>query len=399
MKSIVVVGASLAGLRAVETLRRLGFEGRLTWIGAETHAPYDRPPLSKEILRGDWEPERTALRRDGQGDLALDLRLGVRATGLDLGRREVELDSGERVPFDGLLVATGASPRRLPGSDGLAGVHVLRSLDDALALRAELERGPRVVVVGAGFIGAEVAAACRHRGLDVCMLEALPVPLAPVVGKEMGEVCAALQRDHGVELRCGVGVAGLEGAGRVECVRLADGSSVEADAVVVGIGVRPETAWLEGSGLELADGVVCDASCAAAAPGVVAAGDVARWHNPLYGESMRVEHWTNAVEQGVHAAERLLAGPGGARPFAPAPLFWSDQYGVKIQFTGRARPDDEVRIVHGRVEESRFVALYGRAGRLVGAFAMRRPRQLMGYRRMVREGASWGEALAQAAQS
>ncbi len=399
LRTIAVVGGSLAGLRAVETLRRDGYDGALIWIGAERHLPYDRPPLSKEILRGDWEAEKTALRKKGFEELALDLRLGRRALALDPAARTLELDRGECVGYDGLIIATGATPRRLPGVPELEGVHLLRTLDDSMLIRSELEKRPRVVVVGAGFIGAEVAASCRARGLEVTLIEPLPVPLLRGLGRAMGEVCAELHRSHGVDLRCGLNVAGFDGADRVERVRLSDGRACEADLVVVGIGVLPETGWLSTSGLALEDGVVCDATCATTAPGVVAAGDVARWYNPLFGESMRVEHWTNAVEQGAAAAKRLLAGPDAAEPFAPVPLFWSDQYDVKIQFAGRMRADDEFRVVHGSIEERRFVALYGREGRLVGSLAFNRPRQLMGYRQLISQRISWDDALAHAAKS
>ena len=397
MDTIVVVGGSLAGLRGAEALRRFGFEGRLVLVGEESHQPYDRPPLSKEILRGDREPGQIALSKPESFDaLDLDLRLGRRAEALDISGRSVTLDDGEELRFDGLLIATGASPRHLPGTSDLAGIHVLRTLDDSLAIRAALEQGPRVAVVGAGFIGAEVAASCRARGLDVAMIEALPLPLANAVGKEVGEVIAAVHRDHGVNLRLGVGVEGFEGSERVERVRLADGSAVHADLVVLGIGVTPSTGWLESSGLALDDGVVCDERCATAAEGIVAAGDVARWHNPLFGESMRTEHWTNAVEQSNAAAERLLKGAEAVEPFAPVPFVWSDQYDRKIQFAGRFGPEDEVRIVHGSTEQRRFVALYGRQGRLVGAIAMNRIRQLMALRRKLHQGIGFDEAVAEA---
>ncbi len=395
LASIAVVGGSLAGIRGAQALRRLGFDGRLVLVGAEPHRPYDRPPLSKELLRGEREPEQIALTRPESFDaLALELRLGTRALSLDLQARELALAGGERVRFDGLLIATGARPRALPGAPPLAGVHVLRSLDDCLALRAELERAPRVAVVGAGFIGAEVAASCRARGLEVSLLEALPAPLDAAVPNAIGQVVASEHRDRGVDLRCGVRVAALEGGARVERVRLADGSSLAADVVVVGIGVTPETQWLEGSGLELGDGVVCDATLATRAPGVVAAGDVARWTHPRFGESMRIEHWTNAVEQGEAAAARLLAGDGGATPFAPVPFVWSDQYELKIQIAGHLHRDDQMRVVDGSLEERRFVALFGRRGRLVGAVAINRARSLMTYRRMLREETGFEEALA-----
>jgi NADPH-dependent 2,4-dienoyl-CoA reductase/sulfur reductase-like enzyme len=405
MRSVAIVGMSLAGLRAAETLRRAGFEGRITAIGAESHLPYDRPPLSKELLAGKWEPDAVVLRKQGVDDLELDWRLGRRAVSLDLAQRQVwldgtGLDDGEAISFDGLVIATGSEPRRLPASAGaheLDGVFVLRTLDDAVAIRGRLDARPKVVVVGAGFIGAEVAATCRGRGLEVTVLEALPQPMVRGLGPDIGAVCAALHRDHGVDMRLGVSVEAIEGDGRVERVRLADGAVIDADLVVVGIGVVPVTAWLEGSGLTLSDGVVCDATCLAA-PGVVVAGDAARWPNTLFdGESMRLEHWTNATEQGVAAAERLLVADDAAPPFAPVPFVWSDQYDVKIQCVGRFNAGDELHVAHGTLEERRFVALFGRAGRLVGALGFSRPRHVMQYRRMISERRSFADALEHAA--
>jgi 3-phenylpropionate/trans-cinnamate dioxygenase ferredoxin reductase subunit len=407
-RRIVVVGASLAGLRAAEELRHQGFEGTITVVGDEIREPYDRPPLSKQVLAGEWPPERTALtvmHPDGLAGLDLEWRLGVRATRLDLTSRRVLLAGEGDVPFDGLVVATGAAPRELPGTETLAGVHTLRTLDDSLAVRAALDAGVRcVVVVGAGFIGAEVAATCRNAGCDVTILEALPVPLGRALGDEMGAVMGELHRDHGVDLRVGVGVAGFEGGDRVTHVRLADDTLIDADLVVVGIGVTPNTGWLEGSGLALDDGLVCDATTRAA-PGVVAAGDVARWPSHRFGELMRVEHWDNAIAMGEHAAGRLLADlagdpaddPASTAPYDPVPWFWSDQYDRKIQLAGRSAGADEVRVVDGSTEERRFVALYRRGDRLVGVLAMNRPRPLVAYRGLIERGASWDEALGQAA--
>jgi 3-phenylpropionate/trans-cinnamate dioxygenase ferredoxin reductase subunit len=349
------------------------------------------------VLRGARDEHSIDLiKPEALAKLELELRLGQPAASLDLAARAVALVTGERLGFDGLVIATGASPRRLPGTPGLAGIHVLRTLDDCLRLRGELERSPRVVVVGAGFIGAEVAASCRQRGLEVTLLETLPFPLGAAVPAAIGETLAAVHRDAGVKLLCGVRVAGFAGEQRVEGVRLADGSLVAADVVVVGIGVAPETRWLEGSGLALGDGVLCDETLATGAPGVVAAGDVARWHNPLFGESMRIEHWTNAVEQAGAAAARLLAGPAAGKPFAPVPFVWSDQYDRKIQMAGRVGPQDEMRVVHGTLAERRFVALFGRAGRLVGALAMNRPRQLVACRKLIRDGCRFQDAVAEA---
>ncbi|MEO5840015.1 MAG: FAD/NAD(P)-binding oxidoreductase [Acidimicrobiales bacterium] len=393
-ESITIVGASLAGLRGAETLRNDGYDGRITVIGDETAVPYDRPPLSKQLLAGKWDIDRTTLYRPERlAELDLDLQLGVRATGLDLRDRSLELDGGRRQSFDALLVATGSSPRRLPGMPSLDGLFTLRTLDDSLAIRREFERGPRVVVVGAGFIGAEVAATARERGLDVTMIEALPVPLGRVLGDEMGALCAAIHRDHGVDVRLGVGVDGFDGHERVERVRLSDGSVVEADVVIVGVGVAPNTAWLEGSGLTIDNGVVCDASCLAA-PGVTAAGDVARWPNHRFDEVARVEHWDHAIEMGAHAARRLLQSDAEATAFSPVPFFWSDQYDRKIQLAGRPRPDDTIEIATGSVEERRFAALYGRAGKFVAVLGINRPRHVAQYRQLIVDGASFDDALA-----
>jgi NADPH-dependent 2,4-dienoyl-CoA reductase/sulfur reductase-like enzyme len=393
MRRIVVVGASLAGVRAAEALRAQGFEGELTLVGAEPHLPYDRPPLTKEILRGEWQADRIALRPEGYESLGLDLRLGCVAVALRPGPQAVDLSDGATILYDGLIIATGAAARRLPSAPELEGLYLMRTLDDALALRARLERRPRVVVVGAGFIGAEVASACRSLGLDVTVVEPQPAPLGRALGHEMGKTCAALQRDHGVDLRCGVGVAGVEGAGRVERVRLDDGGTVDADVVVLGIGASPATHWLSSSGLELRDGVVCDETCAAYGNEIVAAGDCARWYNPLFEAEMRVEHWSNADEQAAHAARRLLYGPGvGA--YEAVPSFWSDQFGLKIQFAGHVSPTDRVRVVEGRPEDYRFVAVYERAGRLTGVLTFRRPRRLIELSEMIAKRASVSDALA-----
>lgn len=396
--SVHIVGASLAGIRAAEALRREGFGGTIALIGDESHLPYDRPPLSKQILAGAWEPDRIALTKPEKfEDLDLDLRLSTRATAFDLGSRLLTTTGpeGERQEsVDGLLIATGARCRTLPGTHGMAGVHVLRGLDDALALRADFDRNPkRVVVVGAGFIGAEVAATARGREIPVTMVEFLPTPLGRVLGEKMGSVMADVHREHGVDLRTGVGVESINGDGAVKSVTLSDGSTVEADVVVIGIGVIPNTDWLEGSGLEIDNGVVCDATMLAA-PGVVAAGDVARWPNHRFDEVMRVEHWDNAIEQGVHAAKRLLLDESDAEAFTPVPWFWSDQYDRKIQLAGRVRADDDLEIVEGSLEERRFAALYGREGKLVGVLGFNRPRHVMRYKTMIQDGVSFADAVA-----
>ena len=337
VRNVVVVGASLAGLRAVETLRNDGFDGTITLVNAEAHLPYDRPPLSKRVLAGELEHHDIHLRKEPDyAPLDLDIRFGRMASALDPVAQTVTLDDGDVLPYDGVILATGATPRTIPGTPDLDGIYVLRTIDDSLAVRAELDKTPtRVVVVGAGFIGAEVAATARKRGLEVTILEALPVPLVRALGNHMGAACAAVHADHGVEVRTSTGVEAIEGTTRVERVRLSDGSTLDADVVVVGIGVVPNTKWLEGSGLEIRDGVVCDATLAAGPPGVYCAGDITRWPNHLFDEEMRVEHWTNAAEQGAAAASNLLLGPDNAVPYAPVPFFWSDQYDSRIQFVGR----------------------------------------------------------------
>jgi 3-phenylpropionate/trans-cinnamate dioxygenase ferredoxin reductase subunit len=401
MERVVVVGASLAGFRAAEELRERGYVGSISLVGDEPHRPYDRPPLSKQVLAGKQPPEATALAPavGSLDDLALDWHLGETATGLDLGAREVVLGGGARLGFDGLVIATGASPRHLPSTDHLAGVHTLRTLDDSIAIRAAVLAGPRrVAVVGAGFIGAEVAATCRGLGVEVTLIEALAVPLERGVGPVLGSVVADVHRDHGVDVRLGVGVVRIDGGDRAERIALTDGTELDVDLVVVGVGVAPNTGWLEASGLGIDNGVVCDETCLAV-PGVVAAGDVARWPNRRYGETMRVEHWDNAIEMGAHAARTLLAdGAGGTgEAYEPVPWFWSDQYDRKIQLAGRGAVDDEVAVVAGSVEERKFVAFFGRGGRIVGVLGMNMPAKVMRWRRLVEAGAGWQDALAEAA--
>ncbi len=394
MDRIVVIGASLAGLRAAETLRSAGFEGTITLVGDEPHRPYDRPPLSKQVLAGDWDTDRIALPGGAEGRLDVTWLLGVAAESLDLDRREVALSDGQVLAFDGLVLACGARSRTLPGEEVLDGVATLRTLDDALAIRARLDGGAqRVVVVGAGFIGAEVAASCRTLGLDVTLVEPLAQPLARVLGETVGAVVADLHREHGVDVRLGVGVDRIEGTGRVERVVLTDGSTIDADVVVVGIGVVPNVSWLEGSGLTLDNGVLCDETTLAA-PGVVAAGDVACWPNRLFDEVMRVEHWEHALDMAAFAARRLLTDDDDAEPYTPVPWFWSDQYDRKIQMAGRARPDDDLAVVAGSLEDRRFCVLYGRNGQVVGALAMNMPAQVIRYRRAIAEGLPWDDALA-----
>lgn len=381
----MIVGGSLAGLRTAQALRREGHVGAITIVSEEVHwPPYDRPPLSKQVLVGSLEPERVRLRV--ADDVDAEVFTGVRAAGLDIASRTVLLDHGEGITYDGLVVATGASPRRIRGTDALAGVYALRTVDDSLALRAALERAPRVAVVGAGFIGCEVASSCRSLGLRVTIVDLLPLPLAPL-GPRAGQAIQALHETNGVELRLGAGVSGFDGEDRVRALRLSDGTTVEADVVVVGIGVVPNTDWLKGSGLHLDDGLVCDEACLAISGDdrVVAVGDVARWDHPRYG-STRIEHWTNAGEQAAHAAKTLMHGREAVGGFAPVPYFWSDQFGTKLQFVGACRTDDEFAIVEGSIEDGRWVAAYGREGATVAALCVNWPARLAPWQALVHDG-------------
>jgi len=397
---VVVVGASLAGLRAAEMLRQHDVATSIVVVGDEVHRPYDRPPLSKKILSGEWEPDRIHLRQpDLFGDLDVEWRLGTAATELDTTARELTLADGSVLGFDGLVIATGAHPRRLAGQETFDHVHELRTLDDSLRLRSEIAAGGRrVVVIGAGFIGLEAAATAKALGNDVVVLEGATAPLIRGLGAEMGEAIADLHRARGVDVRCGVLIEGLTEDG----VRLAGGETVPADAIVVGIGVTPNTHWLEGSGLRLRDGVVCDANLNAldvsgrVVPGVFAAGDVARWPNGLFDEEMRVEHWTNAAEQGAHVATNLrhLAAGEPYEPYEPLPFFWSDQFEHRIQFLGRAAADDEVKVVAGSVADGKFLALFGRNGKLHGALGVNAPRWVMPTRKLFLDHATWDQAVA-----
>jgi NADPH-dependent 2,4-dienoyl-CoA reductase/sulfur reductase-like enzyme len=377
---VVVVGVSAAGLSAAEALRNKGYDGGLTLVGDERHLPYDRPPLSKQVLSGVWEPERVRLRDEQAiGKLGADLLLGRTAVGLDAVGRQVLLDGDDRVGFDALVIATGVAPRRLPG-DVLVGIHTVRTLDDALSLRAALLSRPRVVVVGAGFLGAEAAAVARGMGLDVTLVDPLPVPMCRQLGDRIGELVGQLHSDHGVALRMGVGVSRFVGAaGRVVAVELADGTVLDADVVVVAVGSVPAVGWLDDSGVPLGDGVECDANCQAAS-GIYAAGDVASWHNPHFDTRMRVEHRLNATEQGMAVAANLL---GAGKAFAPVPYFWSDQYDARIQAYGIFPAGADITVLHGDLASRKFVVAYGQQGTVVGVLGWNCPRELRGFRQLV----------------
>jgi NADPH-dependent 2,4-dienoyl-CoA reductase/sulfur reductase-like enzyme len=392
---VAVVGASLAGLAAAEALLESPAVGSVTLLDTEQRPPYDRPPLSKELLLGQWEPERCALAE--LADPRLSRRGGVRVTGLDPGRLTLTYADGTAQAFrGGIVIATGAVPRVLPGSR-LPGVHVLRTMDDALALRADIaaRRGARVLVVGGGFIGTEVAAACLLRGHQVTILEAQASPFAGL-GREVGAALVAPLLARGAQLIGGAAAVSLSGTDRVKAVTLEDGAMMPAEVVVLGLGVEPATDWLTGSGLDLDGGVHCDSTLSVARR-VVAAGDVARWPNRRFGEFRRIEHWDNATRQGRHAGQRLLADHGLApvRDFESVPSLWSDQLGHQIQLVGSTLGFDEVAVAHGSLRDSAFVALYRRGDQLTAALAVDKPKLLARYRRLLSRPVSWQSAVAE----
>jgi NADPH-dependent 2,4-dienoyl-CoA reductase/sulfur reductase-like enzyme len=387
--SVVIVGASAAGLSTAEALRRKGYQGRLTLLGEERHSPYDRPPLSKRLLAGEWEPERIFLRAAAALDeLNADLVLGDRAVALDSAQRAVTTSSGRVLRGDVVVVATGLRARELPGQVGTEGAHVLRTLDDALSLRADLSTARRLVVVGSGVLGAEVAATARGLGLPVTLV-GRGAPMSAQLGPLVAGVLADLHADRGVDLRLGHGVIAVDvRASRARGVRLDDGGLVPADVVVTTVGGTPATSWLEGSGLALDDGVVCDAHCRAA-DGVYAVGDVARWHHDSLGGLTRLENRTNAVEQGAAVAGDIL---GERRPYTPVPYFWTDQFDARIQVHGTPTADADVTVVEGDTARRRFVALYSRNGTVTGVLGWNMPKQARLYRGHLVEHASHDRA-------
>ena len=369
----LVVGASAAGLATVEALRRKGYTGTITLLGDEPHPPYDRPPLSKQVLSGAWDPQRAMLRtRESLASLDADLVLGDQATSLDPTTRTVHTASGRSLTADVIVIATGVRPRTLPGQGGVVGTHVLRTLDDALALRQDLRTGSRLVVVGEGVLGAEIAATARVLGCDVTMTGPQLAPMALQVGPLVADLLAELHTDHGVRLCLGVGVEGLTGEhARVTGVRLETGEVHPADVVVVAIGATPATEWLGTSGLTIDNGIVCDSRCRAA-DGIYAVGDVARWYHEQLGRLIRVENRTNATEQAAAVAAAIL---GADRPYLPVPYFWSDQYDVKVQVYGALLPGAEVEIVEGDLRDRRFVARYRSEGVVTGVLGWNMPKQ------------------------
>jgi 3-phenylpropionate/trans-cinnamate dioxygenase ferredoxin reductase subunit len=358
--TFAIVGAGMAGGKAVETLRDEGFDGRVVLVGAEPERPYERPPLSKDYLRGEQERAKVYLQEEGwYAEHDVELRTGVTVERLDLAQRSVVLTGGESIAYDALLLATGAEPRRppIPGAD-LDGVHVLRTLADSDALRAVLDRGGRLAVVGGGWIGCEVAASARQRGLDVTVIEPAELPLLRVLGPELGAFYRDVHAEHGVRLALGTGVEAIEGSGRAERVRTSGGATIDCDAVVLGVGVTPRTALAEGV-LDVDNGILVDASLRASVDGVYAAGDVANHDHPLLGR-VRVEHWANALEQGPTAARAML---GQDVVYDRVPYFFSDQYDVGMEYAGLSGPGDEV-VFRGDPATREFVAFWLRDGRV-----------------------------------
>lgn len=385
MRRVVIVGGSLAAVHAIEGLRKNGFQGEITLVGAEPYLPYDRPPLSKEALRTGPERDKLLLKPpDWYREQGVELCLGTAAVGLDSRYSQVVLEGGRRLTYDGLVIATGCTPRALGSPDEVGSVHVIRSISDCVALRGRLAPGRHLVVIGAGFIGLEVAATAREMGLDVSVVETAPVPLTRVLGDEVGGWFKDYHAEHGVDVYCDSGLDQVEVAGGGTKLRLRDGTVLAADLLVAGIGVEPATNWLSYSGVRVSDGIVCDRSLRTSVPGVVAAGDIARWHNVLFDETMRVEQWRNAVEQGGRAALTLL---GDTEAFAPVPYFWSDQFDAKVRFVGRADGAEHIQV--RRIGDAQLVALFGRDDVLRGALCVNAARELARYRKAILDQVPW----------
>lgn len=390
MKHIAVVGGSLAGVSAIEGLRSSGFDGDITIVDAETVLPYDKPPLSKQaLLQRDFAEQLALHPRAWYEERGVVLRLGQRAVGLDASSKTVYLDGGAEIVYDGLLIATGAAARTLPALSGVSDrIHLLRTLDDSVRLRAELIPGRRVLVIGAGFIGLEVAAAARQLGLDVTIVECAPTPLYRAFGAQLGGWFHRLHLQNGVTIHCGVSIVDVNTTSHGVAVRLNDDSMLTADVVVSGVGAAPQTSWLADSGLVVSDGIRCSRDLSTNAPGIVAAGDVARWYNSLFREEIRIEHWSNAVEQGRHAAITLL---GESTAYCEVPYFWTDQYGARVRFVGRASADDDVVI--DEAEPNKLVALFGRDGLLRGAACINAPLHLARYREAIASRTPWRDCV------
>lgn len=391
---LVVVGASLAGLRAVQAARASGYTGRIILIGSEEHLPYDRPPLSKQFLLPGSPPDFLTVEEELRDELNVEVRLSSTATSLDPQAHVVTVN-GEPVNYGRLIIATGAAARTLPSFQPLRGVLTLRTLDDAQSLREHITPGKRIVIIGAGFIGSEVASSAKASGADVVILEAAPAPLKRALGAVVGKAVSGLHARNGVQLHLSTEIEGLEGKAAVSGVRIAGGTIIPADIVVIGIGAAPATSWLVGSGVDLSPldgGIICDAQLRTSVPDVYAAGDVVHWPNSVMDSTMRLENWTNAADQGRHAAQNAVS-PETEKPFSTVPYFWSDWYGQRLQLVGSAECD-EVTFVSGHEDSDRWVALYRAGERLIGAATLNEPRRIMKYRRVIAERISWNDACA-----
>lgn len=387
MRRVVVVGASLAGVNAAEGLREAGFDGAVTLVDGQPGLPYDRPPLSKAALRLGPEPGANLLRPAAwYEDNGVGLRLGQNAIGIDPAARSVLLSDGDRLGYDGLVLATGSTARTLPPVPGSLKVHVLRTVEDCARLHAQLQDAERLVVIGAGFIGLEVAATAREMGLKVSVVEVAPAPLARVLGDEVGRWFLAYHAARGVDIHCGTRVEAIEPSGKV---RLHDGTTLAADVVVAGVGATPAVGWLRGSGLRLSDGVACDEFLRASLPDVVAAGDIARWYHPLFDQDLRIEQWTNAVEQGRYAALSLLGAVDAA--YASVPYFWSDQFTAKIRFVGTANAAHQIHVE--QTDDRTLVALFGRDHLIRGVLCVNAPRSLVIYQKAIVDRVPWREIV------
>jgi 3-phenylpropionate/trans-cinnamate dioxygenase ferredoxin reductase component len=382
-ETFVIVGASLAGGGAAVVLRQEGFDGRVILIGAESHPPYERPPLSKDYLRSESTFEQALVQPpDFYGENGIETRFGIRATRVDAAEKVVELDGGDSVAYDRLLIATGGRNRLfpIPGLGDLAGVYDLRTVDDCERVRAEIAPGRKAVVVGMGFIGSEVAASLRQSGVDIIVVDRNRVPLRRVLGEEVGQVIEGVHRDHGATLLFEDTVAAFEGKDRVEQVTTQRGRRIECDFVVIGLGIEPVTELLANTGVEIDNGIVVDEYCRTSVEGIYAAGDVANHYHPVFGRRIRTEHWRNALDQGPAAARSML---GNGEPYDEVPWFWSDQYDFNLQYAGYHTEWDDL-VIRGNMEERNFVAFYRKDGRVLAAVAANRGRDLRRSMRLIK---------------
>ena len=384
---VVIVGGGLAAVRTAEQLRRAEYSGAITIISDEAHLPYDRPPLSKDVLRAESD-DVTLKPAEFYAENDITVHLGSGATSLDTAAQTVTLAGGEVIGYDELVIATGLVPKRIPSLPDIEGIRVLRTFDESMAMREHAGSAKRAVVIGAGFIGCEVAASLRTLGVAVTLVEPQPTPLASVLGEQIGELVARLHRSEGVDVRCGTGVTGVTGTEHVEKVLLSDGTELDADVVVVGIGSRPSTDWLDGSGIEVDNGVVCDAAGRTSAPNVWAIGDVASWQD-VSGHQVRVEHWSNVADQARTIVPTMLGGE--APSTVVVPYFWSDQYDIKIQCLGEPEADDVVHVVED--DGRRFLAYYERDGAVVGVVGGGMAGKVMKARAKIANGAPIADVL------